>query len=109
QRWLRGLGEPRSRYRLGEFSRPHPSRAAVALLFLEDRMPLRRRTALLVLLALAASPGWAQKAGGLDARIEQEVQRVTPQIVELRHKIHQNPELSNRETATAARVGGDLK
>ncbi len=74
-------------------------------------MLLRRRGALLVLpaLALAASPGWAQKAGGLDARIEQEVQRVTPQIVELRHKIHLNPELSNRETQTAALVAEYLK
>ena len=74
-------------------------------------MLLRQRTALLpvLALALAASPGWAQKAGGLDARIEQEVQRVTPQIVELRHKIHLNPELSNRETQTAALVAEYLK
>lgn len=74
-------------------------------------MLLRRRGALLILpaLALAASPGSAQKAGGLDARIEQEVQRVTPQIVELRHKIHLNPELSNRETQTAALVAEYLK
>jgi len=72
-------------------------------------MLLRRRTVPLVLLALAASPAAAQKAGGLDARIEQEVQRVTPQIVELRHKIHQNPELSNRETKTAELVAAYLK
>ncbi len=76
-------------------------------------MLLRRRGALLVLpalaLAAAASPGWAQQAGGLDARIEQEVQRVTPQIVELRHKVHQNPELSNREAQTAALVAEYLK
>jgi amidohydrolase len=75
-------------------------------------MLLRRRGALLVLPALAlaaASPGWAQKAGGLDARIEQEVQRVTPQIVELRHKVHQNPELSNREAQTAELVAAHLR
>jgi amidohydrolase len=74
-------------------------------------MLLRRRGALLFLpaLALAALPGQAQKADGLDARIEQEVQRVTPQIIELRHKIHLNPELSNRETQTAALVAEYLK
>ncbi|HEY7213491.1 MAG TPA: amidohydrolase [Thermoanaerobaculia bacterium] len=74
-------------------------------------MLLRRRGTLLFLpaLALAALPAAAQKAGGLDARIEQEVQRVTPQIVELRHRIHQNPELSNRETQTAALVAEYLK
>lgn len=74
-------------------------------------MPLRRRTARLALaaLALAALPASAQKAGGLDARVDQEAQRVTPQIIELRHKIHQNPELSNRETQTAELVAAYLK
>src|SRR5262245_34361716 len=90
-----------------------PAGVAVALLFLEDRMLLRRGPAPFVLpvlaLALAVAPGFAQKAGGLDARIEQEVQRVTPQIVELRHQIHKNPELSNRETETAALVAEYLK
>lgn len=78
-------------------------------------MPLSRRMARLapaaVLLALAALPVAAQKAGGggLDARVDQEAQRVTPQIVELRHKIHQNPELSNRETQTAELVAAHLR
>jgi amidohydrolase len=68
-------------------------------------------TARLVLAALTLSawPAVAQEAGGLAARIEREVERVTPQIVELRHKIHQNPELSNRETETAALVAAHLR
>ncbi|HEV8581720.1 MAG TPA: amidohydrolase [Thermoanaerobaculia bacterium] len=74
-------------------------------------MPLRRRTARLALaaVALVALPAAAQKAGGLDARVDQEAQRVTPQIIELRHKVHLNPELSNRETQTAELVAAHLK
>ena len=74
-------------------------------------MSLRQRTAPLALvLALAALPAAAQKAeSALDARVDQEAQRVTPQIIELRHKVHQNPELSNRETQTAELVASYLK
>jgi amidohydrolase len=71
------------------------------------------RTARLAPAALAlvlASPGAVRAAGSdLDARIDQEAQRVAPQIVELRHKIHQNPELSNRESQTAALVAEYLR
>jgi amidohydrolase len=65
-----------------------------------------------LLLALGA-PGVALAAtsanSDLDARVDQEAQRVVPQIVELRHKIHQNPELSNRETQTAELVATYLR
>ncbi len=74
-------------------------------------MPLRRTTArILSALALAALPGSAQQAGSnLDTRIDQEVQRVAPRMIELRHRIHQNPELSNRETQTAELVAAHLR
>jgi len=43
------------------------------------------------------------------ARIEPEARRVEPRIIEIRHQIHQNPELSNREEKTAALVAGYLR
>jgi amidohydrolase len=43
------------------------------------------------------------------ARIEQEVTKVVPAITEIRHHIHQNPELSNREEKTAALVADYLR
>ena len=77
----------------------------------------RRRTARLapaLLVALSALPaavhGAQPKAeSGLDARIDQEADRVAPQLVELRHRIHQNPELSNREAQTAELVAAHLR
>jgi amidohydrolase len=43
------------------------------------------------------------------ARVEQETRKVTPAIVEIRHHIHQNPELSNREEKTAALIADYLR
>jgi amidohydrolase len=42
-------------------------------------------------------------------RVEQETAKVTPAITEIRHRIHQNPELSNREEKTAALVADYLR
>jgi len=53
-----------------------------------------------------AAPTLAQD---LDTRIDREVERMAPEIIEIRHRIHQNPELSNRETETAALVAEHLK
>lgn len=47
----------------------------------------------------------AQVAPGVDAA----VRRHTPQITQLRHRIHQHPELGNRETETAALVAAHLR
>jgi amidohydrolase len=41
--------------------------------------------------------------------VEDAVRAVSPAVIELRHRIHQNPELSNREFETAALVAGHLK
>ncbi len=86
-------------------------------------MLLRRKAACLaaasVTLALTL-PAAAQKTGGpsatgtrldqrLDQRIDAETRKVTPQLVELRHRLHLNPELSNRETQTAELVAAHLK
>ena len=43
------------------------------------------------------------------ARVEQETAKVTPAVTEIRHQIHQNPELSNREEKTAALIADYLK
>src|SRR5215213_5699349 len=43
------------------------------------------------------------------ARINQEAARVTPAVTEIRHRLHQFPELSNREEKTAALVAEYLR
>ena len=43
------------------------------------------------------------------ARIEQEAAKVVPAVTEIRHQIHQNPELSNREEKTAALIADYLR
>jgi amidohydrolase len=43
------------------------------------------------------------------ARIDQEAARVTPAVTEIRHRLHQFPELSNREEKTAALVAEYLR
>ncbi len=42
-------------------------------------------------------------------RVDAETAKVTPAITEIRHQIHQNPELSNREVKTAALVADYLR
>lgn len=59
----------------------------------------------LVLLVLPLAAG----AQDLSARIDQAVQRLAPEMVEIRHRLHQNPELGNRETETAALVADSLR
>jgi amidohydrolase len=75
-------------------------------------MPRRSRTARLALAALLVLswPAAAQPAAdALAVRIDQAVERLAPQIIELRHQIHQNPELSNREVKTAELVTAHLR
>ena len=67
-----------------------------------------RRTAALVL-SLAAIAAAGASAQDPLSRIEQETAKVTPAITEIRHQIHQNPELSNREEKTAALVADYLR
>lgn len=44
-----------------------------------------------------------------DPRIDQAVERLTPAITEIRHQLHQNPELGNREFETARLVAEYLR
>ena len=57
-----------------------------------------------LLAALTASHVWAQ-----DARVDAAVERFTAETIEMRHRIHQNPELGNREFETAALVAEHLR
>ncbi|HEU4564511.1 MAG TPA: amidohydrolase [Gemmatimonadaceae bacterium] len=60
------------------------------------------------LAALAAAPA-ALPAQRLDARVASAVERLTPEITEIRHHIHQHPELGNREVETAKLVAEHLR
>src|SRR5436305_3268635 len=67
------------------------------------------RLAPVLLVALAMPPvAWGADAG-LDARVDQEAAKVSAQLVEVRHHLHQNPELSNREAQTAELVAAHLR
>ncbi|OGT93254.1 MAG: hypothetical protein A2083_03315 [Gemmatimonadetes bacterium GWC2_71_9] len=67
---------------------------------------IARSMGLALVLVAAAQAAHAQTD---DARVRAAVERVTPQIVELRHQIHQNPELGNREFRTAELVASHLR
>jgi hypothetical protein len=57
-----------------------------------------------LLFALCAPAAVAQ-----DPTVDAAVDRFTEQIIELRHQIHQYPELGNREFETAALIAGHLR
>jgi len=52
---------------------------------------------------------WISSIEAQHDRIDAEVQRVLPEIVQIRHEIHANPELGNREFETAALVSEYLR
>jgi amidohydrolase len=66
------------------------------------------RPLVLGLSALALAPA-ALRAQAADAQISAAVERLAPAIIEVRHALHQNPELSNREFKTAERVAAHLR
>ncbi len=51
----------------------------------------------------------AAPAGAQHPDIDREVERLVPQITEIRHQIHEHPELGNREVETAALVADHLR
>ncbi|HEU0014661.1 MAG TPA: amidohydrolase [Longimicrobium sp.] len=69
-------------------------------------MRIHRSLACLGVLALAPAAAAAQRT---DAAVAAAVQRIAPTIVEVRHDLHQHPELSNRETRTAGIVERHLR
>jgi len=71
-------------------------------------MPPSAPRALLALGALALLPA-TLAAQRFDAEVGAAVERLAPRITEVRHDIHQNPELSNREFRTARLVAAHLR
>jgi amidohydrolase len=65
---------------------------------------LRRVTLAVAPLTLAI----ASSAIAQSARVDQAVERYADEIIELRHQIHQNPELGNREFETAKLIAAHL-
>src|SRR6266446_6170974 len=71
------------------------NRVAVAILLTGVVLPV-------ALLAGAGAPS-------LDGRVDAAVQRCAPEAIEIRHRVHQNPELGNRERKTADLVAERLR
>lgn len=69
-------------------------------------MPGTRFATAALILALAPAAAQAQRH---DARIAAAVERFAPATIELRHTIHQNPELGNREFETAKLIAAHLR
>jgi len=65
--------------------------------------------AVLAALLLAPAAASGQDAGELASRVEPTVESVADTIIALRHTIHRNPELGNREEETAALVADRLR
>jgi amidohydrolase len=63
-----------------------------------------RHLPVLVSVVGLAAPGAAQRP-----QVQQAVERITPRITEIRHHIHQYPELGNREFETARLVARHLR
>lgn len=67
---------------------------------------LAQRIAGIAILALAPTRAAAQVD---EARVAAAVDRIAPRLIEIRHDLHRNPELSNRETRTAGVVARELR
>ena len=71
---------------------------------------MRSRPFPLAALALAVVlPARATSAQTVDAAIATAVERHAPAIIDIRHRVHQNPELGNREFKTAELIASHLR
>lgn len=52
---------------------------------------------------------WAQTSPALQAKLDQQAKEIEPKLIEWRRYFHQNPELSNRELKTGARIAEQLR
>ena len=61
------------------------------------------------LLLLHGSVLWAQISPALQAKLDQQTKEIEPKLIEWRRYFHQNPELSNRESKTGAKIAEQLR
>lgn len=61
------------------------------------------------LLLLHGSVLWAQTSPALQAKLDQQTKEIEPKLIEWRRYFHQNPELSNRESKTGAKIAEQLR
>ncbi len=52
---------------------------------------------------------WAQISPALQAKLDQQTKEIEPKLIEWRRYFHQNPELSNRESKTGAKIAEQLR
>lgn len=67
------------------------------------------RFSFIVLGLFVSGFSYAQVSGALQVKIEKQAKEIEPRMIEWRRNFHQNPELSNREFKTAAKVAEHLK
>lgn len=67
------------------------------------------RCSIVLFLLAVASSATVSAQSGMTAAIDKKAKAILPKIIEWRRHIHEHPELSNRETATAAYVARHLE
>lgn len=68
-----------------------------------------KKLSLLSLLTLVSFFSFAQMSAKLQTKVDQMAKDLEPKVIEWRRHFHQYPELSNRETKTAAKIAEHLK
>ena len=68
-----------------------------------------KKFSLLALIVLTTINVFAQVSAGLQAKIDKQAKEIETRMIEWRRDLHKNPELSNREFKTAAKVAEHLK
>jgi amidohydrolase len=72
-------------------------------------MTLSMKEISILIFTFVAIHGFAQTNSKLNAKVEQQARELEPKIIEWRRYFHQNPELSNREFKTGAKIAEHLK
>jgi amidohydrolase len=68
-----------------------------------------KKLSVLIFAVVATINGFAQTNSKLNAKVDQQAKELEPKMIEWRRYFHQNPELSNREFKTGAKIAEHLK